>query len=115
MSPEQARTILKQQYAAIGSVKPVGGEINLEFLEALLNKVTVKDRAVFSRQFSVMINAGVAIVRCVWSASTTSRVAPLLEAIVVVGETVTPSRLQLHLVLVSRIDLLLRKGQEART
>ena len=64
MSPEQARTILKQQYAAIGSVKPVGGEINLEFLEALLNKVTVKDRAVFSRQFSVMINAGVAIVRC---------------------------------------------------
>ena len=64
MSPEQARTILKQQYAAIGSVKPVAGEINLEFLEALLNKVTVKDRAVFSRQFSVMINAGVAIVRC---------------------------------------------------
>ena len=64
MSPEQARTILKQQYAAIGSVKPVGWEINLEFLEALLNKVTVKDRAVFSRQFSVMINAGVAIVRC---------------------------------------------------
>ena len=64
MSPEQARTILKQQYAAIGSVKPVGGEINLEFLEALLNKVTVKDRAVFSRQFSVMINSGVAIVRC---------------------------------------------------
>ena len=64
MSPEQARTILKQQYAAIGSVKPVSGEINIEFIEALLNKVTVKDRAVFSRQFSVMINAGVAIVRC---------------------------------------------------
>ena len=64
MNPEQARMILKQQYAAIGSVKPVGGEINLEFLESLLSKVTVKDRAVFSRQFSVMINAGVAIVRC---------------------------------------------------
>ncbi len=64
MSPEQARMILKQQYAAIGSVKPAGGQINLEFLESLLNKVTVKDRAVFSRQFSVMINAGVAIVRC---------------------------------------------------
>jgi hypothetical protein len=61
------------------------------------------------------VRSRVAIVRCVWSASTTSRVAPLLEAIVVVGETVTPSRLQLHLVLVSRIDLLLRKGQEART
>ncbi|MEB3310245.1 MAG: type II secretion system F family protein [Snowella sp.] len=63
-SPEQARMILRQQYAAIGSIKPAGGEINLEFLEALLNKVSVKDMAVFSRQFSVMINAGVAIVRC---------------------------------------------------
>lgn len=64
MSPEQARTILKQQYPAIGSIKAAGGEINLEFLENLLNSVTVKDKAVFSRQFSVMINAGVAIVRC---------------------------------------------------
>jgi type IV pilus assembly protein PilC len=64
MSPEQARLILKQQYPAIGAIKPASGEINLEFLENLLNKVTVKDKAVFSRQFSVMINAGVAIVRC---------------------------------------------------
>lgn len=64
MSPEQARTILRQQYVAIGTIKPVSGEINLEFLENLLNKVTVKDKAIFSRQFSVMINAGVAIVRC---------------------------------------------------
>ncbi len=64
MSPEQARMILKQQYSAIGAIKPAGGEINLEFLENLLNKVTVKDKAIFSRQFSVMINAGVAIVRC---------------------------------------------------
>ncbi len=63
-SPEQARMILRQQYAAIGSIKPAAGDINLEFLEALLNKVSVKDMAVFSRQFSVMINAGVAIVRC---------------------------------------------------
>ena len=63
-SPQQARFILKQQYPAIGSIKPAGGQINLEFLEKLLNKVTVKDKAVFSRQFSVMINAGVAIVRC---------------------------------------------------
>jgi len=47
MSPEQARTILKQQYPAIGSIKAAGGEINLEFLENLLNSVTVKDKAVF--------------------------------------------------------------------
>ncbi len=31
MSPEQARTILKQQYAAIGSVKPVGERSILSF------------------------------------------------------------------------------------
>ena len=33
-------------------------------IEGALSKVSVKDKAVFSRQFSVMINAGVAIVRC---------------------------------------------------
>ncbi|MGA1623676.1 MAG: type II secretion system F family protein, partial [Synechocystis sp.] len=58
MSPEQARAILKQQYAAIGAIKEASGDLNLEFLENLLNNVSVKDKAVFSRQFSVMINAG---------------------------------------------------------
>ncbi len=38
-------------------------EIDLSALEMALAKVTVKDKAVFSRQFSVMVNAGVAIVR----------------------------------------------------
>ena len=64
MSAEQARTMLKQQYTSIGTIKEASAGINLEFLENLMNKVTVKDKAVFSRQFSVMINAGVAIVRC---------------------------------------------------
>ncbi len=64
MSPEQARIILQQQYVAIGAIKQAAKEIDLEFLENLLNNVGVKDKAVFSRQFSVMINAGVAIVRC---------------------------------------------------
>ena len=53
--------------------------------------------------------------RRVSSAVPTSRAAPLAEEIVVIVDEVTPSRLRLHLVLVSRIDLLLRKGQEART
>ncbi|TRT89625.1 MAG: type II secretion system F family protein [Microcystis aeruginosa Ma_AC_P_19900807_S299] len=48
MSPEQARTMLKAKYAAVGKV----------------TSISIKDKAVFSRQFSVMINAGVAIVRC---------------------------------------------------
>ena len=55
------------------------------------------------------------IVRRVWSPSTTSRVAHLLEAIVVVDETVAPSCLRLHLALISGIDLLLRKGRRERT
>ncbi len=62
-SAEQARTMLEAQYSDVGKVmKP--GEIDLAFLEEALSKVTVKDKAVFSRQFAVMINAGVAIVRC---------------------------------------------------
>jgi type IV pilus assembly protein PilC len=64
ISPEQARAILKNQYPAIGKIKPAGMDIDLSFLESLFNNVTIKDKAVFSRQFSVMINAGVAIVRC---------------------------------------------------
>ena len=52
--------------------------------------------------------------RRVSSAVPTSRAAPLAEEIVVIVDAVTPSRLRLHLVLVSRIDLLLREGQEAR-
>ncbi|MGB5596912.1 MAG: type II secretion system F family protein [Crocosphaera sp.] len=63
-SPEQARAILRQQYPAIGKIKEAGMKIDLSGLESALNNVKVKDKAIFSRQFSVMINAGVAIVRC---------------------------------------------------
>lgn len=64
ISPEQARAMLKLKYAAVGKVKKSGIDINLSFLESFMNNVSIKDKAVFSRQFSVMINAGVAIVRC---------------------------------------------------
>jgi type IV pilus assembly protein PilC len=64
MSPEQARTMLKAKYAAVGKVKKVGGEIDLSGLQLMFASISIKDKAVFSRQFSVMINAGVAIVRC---------------------------------------------------
>lgn len=63
ISPEQARSILKNRYPAIGKIKKAGMEINFSGLD-FLNTPTIKDKAVFSRQFSVMINAGVAIVRC---------------------------------------------------
>lgn len=62
-SPEQARLVLKNRYVAVGKINKAGFEINLEPLQLALAKVTVKDKAVFSRQFSVMVNAGVAIIR----------------------------------------------------
>lgn len=62
-SPEQARTMLRNKYIAVGKIQKSGMDIEIPGLD-FLNPVTVKDKAVFSRQFSVMINAGVAIVRC---------------------------------------------------
>jgi type IV pilus assembly protein PilC len=64
MTPEQARVMLKMKYPAVGKVTKSGMEIDLSGLESALASITIKDKAVFSRQFSVMINAGVAIVRC---------------------------------------------------
>ena len=63
-SVAQARMFLKNKYSAVGKIKKVGFDIDLSELEVALNSVTVKDKAIFSRQFAVMINAGVAIVRC---------------------------------------------------
>ncbi|MEL6911013.1 MAG: type II secretion system F family protein, partial [Cyanobacteria bacterium J06598_4] len=62
-SAEQARLALKNRYVAVGKVSKSSLEIDLSALEMALAKVTVKDKAIFSRQFSVMVNAGVAIVR----------------------------------------------------
>lgn len=62
-SAEQARLALKNRFVAVGKVNKSSLEIDLSQLELAMAKVTVKDKAVFSRQFSVMVNAGVAIVR----------------------------------------------------
>ncbi|MGV2828718.1 type II secretion system F family protein [Myxosarcina sp. GI1(2024)] len=62
-SPEQARSILQNRYVAIGKINKSAFDFDLSQLEMALAKVTVKDKAVFSRQFSVMVNAGVAIIR----------------------------------------------------
>ena len=64
MSPDQARMMLKAKYAAVGKVKKAQREIDLSGLKLMFTSISIKDKAVFSRQFSVMINAGVAIVRC---------------------------------------------------
>ncbi len=64
-SLEQARTILQNRYASVGAVKKAFSlDIDFSELSAKFSKLTVKDKAVFSRQFAAMVNAGVAMVRC---------------------------------------------------
>jgi type IV pilus assembly protein PilC len=65
-SPDQARSILQNRgYASVGTVKKtLNFDIDLSELNAAFSKLTIKDKAVFSRQFAAMVNAGVAMVRC---------------------------------------------------
>lgn len=62
-SADEARKILRRRFAAIGRIRKAPFDFDLATIEAALSKVTVKDKAIFSRQFAVLINAGVAIVR----------------------------------------------------
>ena len=67
-SVTEARSTLRARGLVIQDLKQaqefkLNGEINFAPLEAALTKVSVKDKAVFSRQFAALINAGVAIVR----------------------------------------------------
>jgi type IV pilus assembly protein PilC len=64
-SPEQARTILQNRYSTVGNVKKTLS-LNFDFsdFQARFSSLSVKDKAVFSRQFAAMVNAGVAMVRC---------------------------------------------------
>ena len=66
-SPTQAQTLLRSKYPTVGKAKQATDldlNIDLSALQERLANVTVKDKAVFSRQFAAMVNAGVAIVRC---------------------------------------------------
>ncbi|MFH7028910.1 MAG: type II secretion system F family protein [Heteroscytonema crispum UTEX LB 1556] len=63
-SVAQARTNLKQQGFVVQDLKESQGfNFDLTKFQNSLTKVSVKDKAVFSRQFAALINAGVAIVR----------------------------------------------------
>jgi type IV pilus assembly protein PilC len=64
----EARSNLRSRGLFIQDLKQAqefkfSGDINLEPLQMAMAKVSVKDKAVFSRQFATLINAGVAIVR----------------------------------------------------
>jgi type IV pilus assembly protein PilC len=64
-SLEQARAILQNRYPSVGSVrKALNFNIDFSELNAKFSNLTIKDKAIFSRQFAAMVNAGVAMVRC---------------------------------------------------
>lgn len=87
-SAEQARLVLKNRYVAVGKVSKSSFEIDLSALELALAKVTVKDKAVFSRQFSVMVNAGVAIIRALGILSDQAPNAKLKKALLAISAEV---------------------------
>lgn len=63
-SPREARSTLQNQGLYILEIKetqPIGLKSDLDL--SFLTKITVKDKAVFSRQFAALVNAGVALVR----------------------------------------------------
>lgn len=67
-SPGEARSTLRQRGLFIQEIKQaqefkISGNFDLEKLQTALTSVSVKDKAVFSRQFAVLVNSGVAIVR----------------------------------------------------
>ena len=64
ISPEQARSILQNKYPNIGKITKAGFDFDFSELSSKFTSVSVKDKAVFSRQFAAMVNAGVAMVRC---------------------------------------------------
>jgi len=63
----EARTILRDKGFVVQDIKQAKSfslkDLSIKQIEASLSSVTVKDKAVFSRQFAALVNAGVAMVR----------------------------------------------------
>lgn len=63
-NPNEARNLLKDQGLYVLNLKEEAGfNLDLESIKTSMTKVTVKDKAIFSRQFAALVNAGVALVR----------------------------------------------------
>lgn len=63
-TPSEARNLIKERGVFIKELKEDRGlNIDLNDVMTSLASVTVKDKAVFSRQFAALVNAGVALVR----------------------------------------------------
>lgn len=63
-SQKEARSNIQRQGLQILDIKEAQGfSLNAELDLSFLQSITVKDKALFSRQFSALVNAGVALVR----------------------------------------------------
>lgn len=65
-SPAEARSALREQGLFVQDLseeRPLLERMNSFNIDELFSSVSVKDKAIFSRQFAVLINAGVAMVR----------------------------------------------------
>ena len=61
---EALRQILRREQVTLTSVKEKGREIGIPKIGGRKKKVKAKDLAIFTRQFSVMIDAGLPLVQC---------------------------------------------------
>jgi type IV pilus assembly protein PilC len=63
-NPSEARNLVKERGVFIQDIKEERGfNLDLDEIQTNLTSVTVKDKAIFSRQFAALVNAGVALVR----------------------------------------------------
>lgn len=63
-NPSEARDLLKRQGLFVRDITEERGiNIDLETIKTAMTTVSVKDKAIFSRQFAALVNAGVALVR----------------------------------------------------
>ncbi|NJL47510.1 MAG: type II secretion system F family protein [Leptolyngbyaceae cyanobacterium SM2_5_2] len=63
-TPGEARNLLKDQGLFVLDLKEEAGfNLDFETIKTSLTNVSVKDKAIFSRQFAALVNAGVALVR----------------------------------------------------
>ncbi len=63
-NPSEARNLVKDRGVFIQDLREESGfSFDFEELQTSMTSVTVKDKAIFSRQFAALVNAGVALVR----------------------------------------------------
>jgi type IV pilus assembly protein PilC len=63
-NPNEARNLLKDQGLFVQDLKEERSfDLSFKDIQTALTKVTVKDKAIFSRQFAALVNAGVGLVR----------------------------------------------------